>query len=82
MPILTSSEVLEAYTVFQNASGLGWPRARIEFFKIVSIKNPIFNGVLTYSLTEAEAKRIEMLNGPHGYTYAKALIAQVTDGKD
>lgn len=82
MPILTSSEIQGAYTVFRNASGLGWARARIEFFKIVSVKNPNFNDVLKYSLTDKEAKRIEMLNGPHGYTYAKALIAQVTDGKD
>lgn len=76
MTIVEGDEIRKARVIFEGAMKADVATVRIIWSKIVSVRGMYSE---LYSLTEAEAKRVEMLNGPHGHTYAKALIAQVAD---
>ena len=62
-----------AFTRFENVYGHGWRASEHAFKQIVGIDH-IHR--LWYHMTESNARKIEMMCGPHGRTMCKAIIAK------
>lgn len=73
MITVSGARVRQAFVTFKHAFNSGWREARGPFKQFVHVKD--FNSHV-YLLTEDEARRVEAINGPHGHTYCKMLLAE------
>lgn len=74
---VSGRKIHQAAEVFEKAYGANWIKARINFKRIIYIRDPTCIVERHYLLTEDEAKRVEAMIGDNGYTYCKALIVNL-----